>query len=41
MPREAIRSYRNYIFDFYGTICDIRTDEASDEFWEKTAAFFP
>ncbi len=31
--------YKNYIFDLYGTLIDIRTDEWSDEFWDKFAAW--
>ena len=30
---ENITYYRNYIFDLYGTLVDIHTDERSDEFW--------
>lgn len=29
--------YNNYIFDLYGTLIDIRTDEWSDEFWDDFA----
>lgn len=29
--------YKNYIFDLYGTLIDIRTDEWSDEPWERFA----
>lgn len=32
--------YKNYIFDLYGTLIDINTDEWSDEIWEKTAIFY-
>ncbi len=32
--------YRNYIFDFYGTLADIRTDEEDPALWEKTAAWY-
>lgn len=31
--------YRDYIFDLYGTLADIHTDETPDAFWEDTAAF--
>lgn len=31
--------YKNYIFDLYGTLIDIRTDEWSDEPWEEFAAW--
>lgn len=27
--------YKNYIFDLYGTLIDINTDEWSDELWKK------
>lgn len=29
--------YQNYIFDLYGTLLDIRTDEWSDEVWDEFA----
>ena len=29
--------YKNYIFDLYGTLIDIRTDEESNSVWEKYA----
>lgn len=32
--------YENYIFDLYGTLIDIRTDENKPEFWEKIAEFY-
>lgn len=32
--------YRNYIFDLYGTLVDIRTDEEDPALWEKTAAWY-
>ena len=32
--------YKNYIFDLYGTLIDIRTDESSLNFWRKAAAVF-
>lgn len=28
---------KNFLFDLYGTLIDIRTDEESDAFWEKIA----
>ena len=31
--------YKNYIFDLYGTLIDIRTDEWSDEIWDEYAAY--
>lgn len=30
-------AYDNYIFDLYGTLVDILTDEDSDSFWQKIA----
>ena len=32
--------YQNYIFDLYGTLVDIRTDEYSPDFWRRAAAVF-
>lgn len=32
--------YRNYIFDLYGTLVDIRTDEYSLDFWRKAVSVF-
>lgn len=32
--------YRNYIFDFYGTLADIRTDEEAPELWEKMSEIY-
>lgn len=32
--------YENYIFDLYGTLVDIRTDEGKEEVWEKLALFY-
>lgn len=32
--------YRNYIFDLYGTLADIRTDEESPDLWKKTALWY-
>lgn len=32
--------YRNYIFDLYGTLVDIRTDEFSLNFWRKAVSVF-
>ena len=29
--------YTNYIFDLYGTLIDIRTDEWSDKVWDEFA----
>ena len=31
--------YKNFIFDLYGTLIDIRTDEQSNAVWEKYAAW--
>ena len=32
--------FKNYIFDLYGTLIDIRTDESGDEFWDKVADIY-
>lgn len=32
--------YQNYIFDLYGTLVDIRTDESADRFWKKVADIY-
>ena len=32
--------YQNYIFDLYGTLVDIRTDESSLNFWRKAVSVF-
>lgn len=32
--------YRNYIFDFYGTLADIRTDEENGYLWEKMSQIY-
>ena len=32
--------YNNYIFDLYGTLIEIETDEEKEEIWEKLSLFF-
>lgn len=32
--------YKNYIFDLYGTLVDIRTDEDKAEVWDKLTLFY-
>lgn len=32
--------YQNYIFDLYGTLFDIRTDEGMEQLWDKMALFY-
>ncbi len=32
--------FQNYIFDLYGTLIDIHTDEDSTELWKKMALFY-
>lgn len=32
--------YKNYIFDLYGTLVDIYTDEEKQEVWEKLSLFY-
>ena len=29
------KMYKNYIFDLYGTLVDIRTDEGKNSLWKK------
>ena len=39
--KEGIMNmYQTCIFDLYGTLVDIHTDENSDELWEKMALFY-
>ncbi|MEE8808594.1 MAG: HAD family hydrolase [Lactimicrobium sp.] len=35
-----MRQYDNYIFDFYGTLVDILTDENSQDLWRRMAEFY-
>lgn len=32
--------YQNYIFDLYGTLIDIHTNEEKEELWEKLALYY-
>lgn len=32
--------YKNYVFDLYGTLVDIHTDEEKTKVWEQMTAFF-
>lgn len=32
--------YKNYIFDFYGTLVDILTDEKDPMLWDKLAQLY-
>ena len=32
--------YKNYMFDLYGTLADIHTDEGDISLWEKTAEYY-
>jgi putative hydrolase of the HAD superfamily len=32
--------YENYVFDLYGTLVDIRTDEGDEQVWKKLALFY-
>ena len=32
--------YQNYIFDLYGTLVDIHTDESKASVWKKIAVYF-
>ena len=35
-----MKQYHNYIFDLYGTLADIRTDETGPLLWKRTALWF-
>ena len=35
-----MRQYKAYIFDLYGTLVDIHTDESKPGFWKKVAVFY-
>jgi len=35
-----MKQYTNYIFDFYGTLVDIETDEDKPSFWKKMAELY-
>ncbi len=37
---ERVKDYTNYVFDLYGTLVDIRTEEESGELWKKLALFY-
>ena len=37
---DKSRIYKNYIFDLYGTLVDIHTDEEQELLWEKLALFY-
>lgn len=32
--------YNNYIFDLYGTLIDINTDEWNDDLWKKIGILY-
>ncbi len=35
-----MKQYQNYVFDLYGTLVDIHTDENKKELWEHMSLFF-
>ena len=35
-----MQRYKNYIFDLYGTLVHIETDEEKKQLWEKLARFY-
>ena len=37
---EGVIMYKNYIFDLYGTLVDIHTDEEQMLLWNKLSAFY-
>ena len=42
MSKKALMNnvYKNYIFDFYGTLVDILTDEKDPALWDKLAQLY-
>ena len=36
----SMKNYRNYVFDLYGTLLDIRTDERSPKLWKIMKNFY-
>lgn len=37
---NALASYDNFVFDFYGTLVDIHTEEDSPRLWDELAGFY-
>ncbi len=37
---KALSSYDNYVFDYYGTLVDIHTEESDKRLWEELAVFY-
>ena len=37
---KVMKDYSAYIFDLYGTLADIHTDESKASFWKKVRSFF-
>ncbi|MBQ1508663.1 MAG: HAD family hydrolase [Erysipelotrichaceae bacterium] len=35
-----MKEYSSYVFDLYGTLVDIHTDESKASFWKKMSSFF-
>lgn len=35
-----MKDYKNYIFDLYGTLVDIHTEEGIPKLWEKLSFFY-
>lgn len=42
MKKKAVLpdNYETYVFDLYGTLVDIHTEEADEKLWEKLALFY-
>ncbi len=38
--KSGTTMYETYIFDLYGTLVDIRTDEKKEELWDRLALFY-
>ena len=40
MKARLPMDYDNYVFDLYGTLVDIRTDENRKEVWKSLSLFY-
>ena len=40
IARKEVSMYRNFIFDLYGTLVDIHTNEYKPSLWKKMALFY-
>ena len=40
MTERSFYDYHDYIFDLYGTLIDVHTDEGAPEFWQKMSEWY-